>query len=293
MNLLPDLRSLTALLLLGGVLTTPMLAQAEFGALTQDVAPPVLLARNYQPGINPARYLVSEKLDGVRALWDGKSLRFRSGKLIHAPDWFIAKLPAHALDGELWMGRRSFERVSAAVRRLQADDAEWRAISYQIYEMPEGTGSFSERLAYLQQSLAQAQAPWLQLLPQMQLADAAGLQDKLREVTEAGGEGLMLHLAEAPWQSGRSDVLLKYKPYLDAEAKVIAHLPGKGKYQGMLGSLLVETADGIRFRVGSGLSDAQRRTPPAVGAMITYRYRDQTTKGVPRFATFLRVREEE
>jgi DNA ligase-1 len=228
----------------------------------------------------------------VRAIWDGKQLRFRSGRLIQAPAWFIAALPAHPLDGELWMGRRRFEALSAAVRRQIPDEAEWRQISYQIYELPEGSGSFSERLVTLRQSIAGSQAPWLQVLAQQRQRPrrTAGAVEKNRQ---RGAEGLMLHQADAVWQTGRSDVLLKLKLHLDAEAVVIGHEPGRGKYQGLLGALLVQTPEGQRFRLGSGLSDAQRQSPPAIGSTVTYRYRDLNANGIPKFATFLRVRESE
>lgn len=287
-------RRLLALLLLGGALHPVLLAHAATAENAIDgAAPPLLLAQHFSAAIDPGAYLVSEKLDGVRALWDGKTLRFRSGRVIQAPDWFVAALPAHALDGELWMGRRQFDRLSAAVRRQQPDDAEWRQISYQVFEWPQAPGTFSQRLAALQASIAQADLPWLQLLPQVRIADHPALQARLQQVVRGGGEGLMLHRADALWQTGRSDALLKLKPQHDAEATVIGHLPGKGKYQGLCGALLVEGADGQRFRLASGMSDAQRRAPPPLGSVVTYRYRERTPGGLPRFASFLRVRASE
>ena len=292
---LPPLRRLLALLLLSGALQPYALSFAA--APATSAAPPevpqLLLAQNYSNKFDPVNYLVSEKLDGVRALWDGKNLRFRSGRMIHAPAWFTAAFPAHALDGELWMGRRSFERLSAAVRRQEPLDAEWKNISYQLYELPDGAGDFSARISRLQASVAQANISWLQVLPQVRVTDKSALNIKLKQVAQDGGEGLMLHRADALWQTGRSEVLLKLKLQLDAEARVVAHESGQGKYQGMLGALMVETPDGQRFRLGTGLSDAQRRNPPAIGSTVTYRYRDISATGLPKFASFLRVRESE
>lgn len=288
---LPSLRPLLAALLLSGLLQPA--AHAASHASADADAPPLLLAQTYSERADLAAYLVSEKLDGVRAYWDGKVLRFRSGRPIHAPAWFTARLPAHALDGELWMGRRSFERLSAAVRRQEPLDAEWKEITYQLYELPGGAGGFAERVAVLRASVAQAGVPWLQVLPQTRVADHAALQLALAQVVRAGGEGLMLHRADAAWQAGRSDILLKLKPRQDAEAVVVAHEAGRGKYEGMLGALVVMTPDGRRFRLGTGFSDAARRAPPAVGSTVTYRYRDLTATGLPRFASFLRVRESE
>ncbi|MEO8408145.1 MAG: DNA ligase [Oxalobacteraceae bacterium] len=289
----PALRRLPVLLLLG-VLHAGLPAYAAVAEnAAEDAAssvPQVLLAQNFNDAVDPGAYLVSEKLDGVRALWDGKVLRFRSGRIIQAPNWFIAGLPVHPLDGELWMGRRTFDRLSAAVRRQEPRDAEWRQISYQVFEWPQAPGTFSERVVALQASVARANLRWLQLVPQQRIADRSALQVRLQQVVRAGGEGLMLHRADAPWQTGRTDALLKLKPQHDAEARVVAHLPGKGKYQGVCGALLVESPDGQRFRLATGISDAQRRTPPPVGSVVTYRYRERTPGGLPRFASFMRVR---
>jgi DNA ligase-1 len=255
--------------------------------------PALLLAQNYSAQFDPSLYLLSEKLDGVRAYWDGSHLRFRSGRLISAPSWLTAALPAQALDGELWMGRQTFERLSAAVRRQQPRDEEWRAISYQLYELPEGAGDFRQRLASLQALVTQAAQPWLQLVAQEAVQDHAVLTARLAHIVQAGGEGLMLHRADALWQSGRSAALLKLKPQFDAEAVVLAHEVGKGKYQGMLGALLVQTEYGQRLRLGSGFSDAQRRDPPAIGSTISYRYRGFSASGLPKFASYLRLQQPE
>ena len=116
------------------------------------------------------------------------------------------------------------------------------------------------------------------------------LKKWLASVVKQGGEGLMLHRANALYETGRSDALLKLKPALDAEGVVVRHLPGKGKYEGMLGALEIRLADGKLLRLGSGFSDEQRKNPPQPGAVVTYRYRDLTRNGLPRFASFLRIR---
>jgi len=248
------------------------------------------LAGVYRDEIDPAAYWVSEKLDGVRALWDGKVLRFRNGQAIAAPRWFVAGLPSQPLDGELWIGRRSFERLVGVVRRLQPVDAEWRQVRYMVFELPQAPGSFTERRARIE-SIASNGPPWLQAVEQFRVADRTALRRRLDDVVAGGGEGLMLHRADATWVAGRSDVLLKLTPWLDAEARVVGYRPGKGRLQGMLGALDVEAPDGRRFRIGTGFTDTQRRAPPAIGATVTYRYRELTARGLPRFPRYLRIRE--
>ena len=191
-------------------------------------APPLLLAEVLRGDVDVSRYWVSEKLDGARALWDGHSLRFRSGRPVNAPAWFVAGLPAEPLDGELWIARGRFEALSGIVRRRQPRDEDWRQVKFMVFELPDGAGSFSERIDRLRAIVERAGVPWLQLVEQFRVADRAALQAKLDEVVAGGGEGLMLHRADAPYLTGRSDALLKLKPLLDTEARVLAIQPGQG-----------------------------------------------------------------
>lgn len=259
---------------------------------TPPAAPAMLLAEVYAADVDVTQYWVSEKFDGVRAQWDGRSLRFRGGGIVPAPAWFTANFPAVPLDGELWIAREQFDRLSGTVRRTEPVDAEWRQVRYLVFELPGAAGDFSARIQQMQALVTQAAVPWLQLVEQTRLTDHAALKQRLATVVRTGGEGLMLHRADAPYVTGRSDALLKLKPWQDAEAIIVAYTPGKGKYQGMTGALTVEMPDGKRVQIGSGLSDALRRQPPPVGTRITYRYQHLTKNGLPRFARYLRVRED-
>ena len=161
-----------------------------------------------------------------------------------------------------------------------------------VFDLPRHGGRFEARVMAMRSLLDTLDVPWLRPVAQFRVDDAAALDDRLDTVVAAGGEGLMLHHRDAYYGVGRSEALLKYKPYDDAEARVVGHTAGAGKYVGMLGALVVERADGLRFRLGSGFSDAQRADPPPIGAWVTYRYNGLTSNGVPRFARFLRVRHE-
>jgi DNA ligase-1 len=240
--------------------------------------------------VDVSRYWVSEKYDGVRAYWDGERLLTRAGNTIHAPEWFTRDWPKEPLDGELWAGRGRFEQVTATVRDLEPDDSAWRHIRFMVFDLPAHGGAFSARLDRLRSLLASTHVDWLREVAQSRVVDDAALHLRLENVAAAGGEGLMLHKEDSLYRAERNDDLLKLKPYQDAEARVIAHLPGQGKYLGMLGALLVRTTDGIEFRIGTGFTDEQRRHPPPIGSSITYSYHNLTGRGIPRFARFLRVR---
>lgn len=278
---------------LKGLLAGLLLAVACIIASPVQASPPaLLLAEIYRGGIDPGAYWVSEKLDGVRAYWDGQRLYFRSGHPVPAPAWFTRDFPVQPLDGELWLGRGTFERLSSIVRKTDPVDEEWRQVRYMVFELPQAPGTFTVREEHLAAVVAEAHVPWLQRVEQFRIADRESLNAKLDEVVAAGGEGLMLHRADALYSSGRNSDLLKLKPYLDREARVIAYQPGKGRYAGKMGALLVEDEAGRRFRVGSGFSTADRERPPPIGSLITYRYRGLTAKGLPRFPTFMRIHEE-
>ena len=297
LKLKPGVGAVTLIMALG-LSPTPGLAQAPAAtspaSATRSDAPPstpaAMLALRYDVSIDPAAYWVSEKLDGVRALWDGHHLRFRSGRAIVAPVWFLAALPATAVDGELWLGRRRFDELSGLIRREDPQDPAWLDVRYMVFDQPGGAGDFSARLQALRELVGSAAVPWLQLVPQQRVPDRVALQRMLDETVRNGGEGLMLHRADARWQPGRSAALLKLTPWLDAEARVVDYVPGKGRLQGKVGALRVEAADGRRFRIGSGLTDAIRANPPALGALVTYRYRELTPAGQPRFPRYLRER---
>ena len=272
---------------------TLLIATLVFAASARaGQAAPILLANVLGDNVDVTAYLVSEKYDGVRATWDGEVLRFRSGRIVNAPAWFIAKLPAEKLDGELWLRRGAFEQLSGTVRKTTPIDAEWQQLRYMVFEQPDGAGTFNDRYARMREIVAKTNWSQLVAVEQFRVADRAQLKRKLSEVVRGGGEGLMLHLAHAPYVTGRSDVLLKLKPLDDTEATVVEQLDGKGKYKGQMGALRVEMPNGKRFNIGTGFSDTVRKDPPPIGTVITYTYRGLTKKGTPRFASYLRVRQD-
>lgn len=252
---------------------------------------PLVLAQNAPADLDPAGYLVSEKYDGVRGYWDGRQLWFRSGLPVAAPTWFTEALPPVALDGELWMARGRFEALVGAVRRTKPVDAEWRQVRFLVFERPGAEGRFAERAASLQALLVARRGGPAEAVEQDLVANRAELKQRLDAVVAGGGEGLVLHRADAPFVSGRSPAVLKLKPLDDAEAEVIGHVEGRGRLQGRLGALRVRTVDGTVFLIGTGLTDAVRDNPPPVGAWVTYTHRGLTERGVPRFASYLRLRQ--
>ncbi len=286
--------SLTSLLLASSTLARAVDATP---ALSHEPAPPLMLANVYRPGTVLDNYWVSEKLDGVRGYWDGEKLLTRGGAQIAAPAWFTAGWPHVPMDGELWAGRGQFAKAVSTVRQQTPDDTAWRAMRFMVFDLPAQGGPFTERIPALNGRISQIDQPWVQAVAQFKVPNHPALQSLLVKTVKQGGEGLMLHRGASLYKSQRTDDLLKLKMHEDAEARVIAHIPGKGKYAGMLGALLLEMpgVDGRprqRFKIGSGFSDEQRHSPPAIGSTVTYRFRGLNNSGIPRFASFMRVRED-
>lgn len=269
-----------------------LLVNCAYSLADSTTVPSLSLAKKYkgQGAVDLSQFWVSEKLDGVRAYWNGQKLISRQGTLYPAPAWFIAKFPTQPLDGELWLGRGKFQPLLSIVRKKQALEQEWQQVNYCVFDLPLLKKPFSQRLKKLQQIVRLADSPYLKLVKQFKVADEPDLMQTLAEIVDKGGEGLMLHRADALYHTGRNKDLLKVKPYFDAEATVIAQIAGKGKYADKMGALLVETAQGLQFKIGSGFSDVERSYPPAIGSVITYKYHGKTLKGIPKFASFLRIR---
>jgi DNA ligase-1 len=251
-----------------------------------------LLANPFNRHIDVRSYWKSEKLDGIRAIWNGTQLVTRSGKLIKAPPWFIEPLPNYPLEGELWAGRNNFSLVQQTVLDQQPNQQGWQGITFMLFDAPHQLGNYPARYQTLHDLLTAQPSPHIKLIEHSPIANFNQLENDLNDVVQKGGEGIMLRNITTHYRGGRNSDLLKLKPYQDAEAELIGFLNGKGKYAGMVGAFLVKRVDGVTFAIGSGLSDALRSDPPEIGTIISYRYNGLTRLGKPRFARFLRVRAE-
>ncbi|MBD3841910.1 MAG: DNA ligase [Campylobacterales bacterium] len=245
-------------------------------------------AKNYEDQ-NISGWMMSEKLDGIRAFWDGKKLLSRQAKEIKAPEWFVKNLPPFALDGELWSKRGDFENIQSIVMS-QDSHARWQEITYNIFEVPRADGNFTARLAKAKAYIAKHQLRHVKIIHQHRCQDEKHLNQFLESITSLGGEGVIVKDGSADYFEGRSDLVLKVKKAEDMEAEVIGYKEGRGKYQGLLGSLKVRLANGVEFFIGSGLSDEVRANPPKIGEIVTFRYFGFTKEGRPKFASFMRVR---
>ncbi len=252
-------------------------------------APALWLANTYRPGVALQDYWVSEKYDGIRGYWTGKQLLTRKGKALNPPEWFVKNWPTSPFEGELWAGRGQFEAVASILQQKQASDEAWQTLRFMVFDTPGHAGTFTQRMAAYQAAVSTLAQPWVHAVEQWQLRSPSELDTLLAQRVKAGAEGLMLHLANARYKAGRSSDQLKVKPQDDAEAQVVAHMRVHGKYAKGTGALWVETPQGQRFKLGSGLRDAERLNPQAIGQWVTYTYRGRTDKGIPRFASYVRT----
>ena len=253
--------------------------------------PNIMLADQYECCPDVTQFWISEKLDGVRARWNGTHLVSRGGNIFAAPEWFIQDFPSTPLDGELWTGRGRYAEVSSIVRKQNPHDG-WRSVRFMVFDLPHHEGNFNERVQAMKQIGEQTPSLYLAIIEQTLVANKEALTQHMQSVIDHGGEGLMLHRSTAHYVNGRSPDVLKLKRSSEAEATVVGYRPGTGKYIGQVGSLQVRMDDGRQFFIGTGLSDQERRNPPPLNSRITFHYQGLTKNGLPRFPVFLRLRDE-
>ena len=246
--------------------------------------PELFLLKNYEKDMNVSLWYMSEKLDGIRAYWDGKDLISRSGKILAAPSFFTKDFPTFKLDGELWSKRGDFSKISSIVNRKKSHN-EWENLTYNIFEVPDAKGTLLERLVRVNES------KYIKLIPQVKVKNTKNLNDFLHSVENKGGEGIVVRDGSLPYYTGRTKDALKVKSYTDTECEVVGYNKGRGKYKGVIGSLSCRMKNMQVIKLGSGLSESQRSAPPQIGAIITFKYYGLTSKGNPRFPIFLRVRD--
>ncbi|MDP2269564.1 MAG: DNA ligase [Archangium sp.] len=251
-----------------------------------DEGPPVLLAHKWENDVDLTGWWLSEKLDGVRAYWDGERFISRLGNEFFAPKWFTAALPKSPLDGELFGGRKQFQRTVGIVKRQDASDL-WKELQYVVFDAPSHGGVFEERVAFIEATLKTLDVKWLVAHKHELCNGTEHLRAELARVEGLGGEGLMVRQPRSRYEAGRSNTLLKVKSFHDTEARVLGHVAGLGRHKGRLGALLVELPDGTQFNVGTGFSDVERENPPKVGSIITFRYQELSNSGTPRFPSYI------
>lgn len=251
--------------------------------------PELMLLETYKDQ-NISGWLMSEKMDGVRAYWDGHQLISRGGVVFAAPSWFTEGLPPFPLDGELWSKRGEFSNIVSIVKKQEPHDG-WKELTYNVFDVPQEKGGLVQRLVKLEYYLKLNQADYVRIVKQITCNNEEELQSFLHTIEEGGGEGVVIRNPSSPYVTKRDANSLKIKNFEDEECTVIAHHKGEGKYKKVLGSLTCKKDDGVTFDIGSGFSDDERKNPPAIGSQITYKYKELTQNGKPRFPVFLRIRE--
>ncbi|WP_336526357.1 MULTISPECIES: DNA ligase [Campylobacter] len=250
----------------------------------------VMLLKEYKDE-NLSGWVMSQKYDGVRAIWDGKELKSRSGNTINAPAKFINSLPDFALDGELWSGVGEFEFIASTVLDEIPDDKAWENIKYMVFDLPKFDGNLYEKMDYLKSFLSSNPSEFIRAIKQIEIKDNNHAFAFLDMVVANGGEGIVVRDPNTKYTSGRSSSILKIKKWRDSECEIVAINGGKGRLEGKMGSLeCVDIFSKVAFKIGSGFSDEIRTNPPKIGTIITYKFQNLTKNNKPRFPIFLRVK---
>lgn len=265
--------------------------------------------------VDSVRYLVSEKYDGVRGVWDSKHFMTKRGNPINAPKCFTRQLPPFALDGELWLGYGRFEEIQSLANMQDSTCEQWRDVKYLVFDAPscgikDRQCTLSERLEEVRIFLHTHNPPNVRLITQHILEPQdlhtldSHLQAMLNEVLKYGGEGLIIRPDERGYRAGRAKNAFKLKAYTDSECRIIGYTQGNGRLRGKIGALVCEQVlqsgrdvlipsiwhnKRITFKIGSGLNDALRANPPKIGTIITYQYNGFSKNGIPKHTRFVRI----
>lgn len=244
-------------------------------------------------------YLMSEKLDGVRGIWDGKSLQTRQKNIINSPKFFTQNFPKFALDGELWISRAKFDEISALIRSSDVNSSLWKSVSYNVFDVPNACEDFKlnpctleTRLRILKQYLEKNHNPYIKIIPQIPIKNSSHLEKFYNNIIQNKGEGVVIRKNLSLYEKGRSKEAMKLKPYDDAECEVVGYVEGRGKFKNQIGSLLCKMPNDKVIKIGSGLKNKDRENPPKIGSIITYKFNGLTKNSLPRFPIFLRLRDE-
>jgi DNA ligase-1 len=251
----------------------------------------LMLPQVYSGQDDISGWLMSEKLDGVRGYWDGKQLLSKNGNKFFPPPEFTEDLPPFPIEGEIWGGRGTFEKTVSIVKQQQPHPG-WFELDFAIFDVPEVPGGFRTRIKKAHDWFTEHPSDYAFVIPQTDVINREELKLQLEHIEKLGGEGLVVRNPDGLYSVGRSTEILKVKNHRDAEAIVLEHLPGKGKYNGKLGAMLVELPNGTRFKIGSGFSDAERASPPPIGTLITFKFFGYYQSGIPKFPSYLRIRED-
>jgi len=247
--------------------------------------PNLLLLKVYKDQ-NISDWVMSEKFDGIRAVWTGAKLITRSGKTIYAPKWFTKNYPPFSIDGELWTKRGDFENISSIVSHKIPQNKRWRTITHRIFEVPYAKGKLFQRL----KKLKAYENDIIKIIPQIKIKNKDHLKTFLKTIENKAGEGVVVRDPNALYINKRTSKALKVKSFKDSECKVIGYSAGKGKFKGMMGSIKCQLKNKIVFKLGSGFNYKQRKKPPNIGDIVTFKYKEYSKYGKPKFASFLRIR---
>ena len=260
------------------------------GSVAQAFDP--MLPAVYEEGIDVSRWLMSEKLDGVRGYWDGRRLLSKNGTPFSPPRAFTWNFPDFEIEGEIWGGRNTFERTIGIVKKEGAHDG-WLELKFAIFDVPGAAGGFEARLEKAAKWFTEHPSEYAFVIEHRPVENRRHLSTELKRIEALGGEGIILRRPGSPYAAGRSRDILKVKSYADMEAVVVGHIPGKGRNEGRMGSLMMQLpGTRTRFKIGTGFSDELRKNPPPIGAIVTFKYYGFFESGIPKFPSFLRIRED-
>jgi len=263
-------------------------ASGDTNAKTAQNSAPMLLGV-YDGSQDVRGWVYSEKLDGVRGIWDGRRLLSRQGLPFVPPARWVRDFPPFAIDGEIYSEKLGFEEISSITASASADYGAWRALNLHVFDAPNASGDLFARLNTLQEWLDTHPDAHIRIIVQHPL-DGRDPRKIMREYAARGAEGIVLRDPAVPYRAGRQSSILKLKPAFDSECRVlriIRHSDGQARsieceWRGA-DDLGVHPGAPVRFRLS--LLGVAKTQPPAIGSVVNFTYKGLTKNKKPKFAS--------
>jgi len=228
-------------------------------------------------GKDPTGWWISEKLDGVRAYWNGKKMYFKDGTEMHPPPGFVVDFPPVPLDGELWAGRQNFYEVAKAVKSTEVEA--WRDVKYLVFDTTQSQMKYEERMEFINKYIP-ANHSNISQIDIWRCKSNDDLMYVLAQVEQNGGEGIILRKPQSYYYEQMS--FFKLERYDDDDAMVVENLNDSK-------AMKCRLSNGKEFVLPTPTIDPL----PAPESIITFRYLAMSKQdNIPTCTSLLRIRPE-
>ena len=264
---------------------------------------PIIEAMSSTPATStediPLPTLVSEKLNGIRAIWNPAANRFQTKRRKFWHPWMTAKIwgntapPTIALDGEFYIPGAPLGTIASACGVTILEDP-GIPITYGVFDVIVPLKSALKRVAIID-TITHLPCDFVSHILCETIEELNAVVALFRT---NNSEGVVCRYANSCYAHGtRSSLVHKIKFFDDCEVTVIDFIEGEGKFAGTLGAMLVRDDSGRVFSTGGGemsnkdRSDVWSNKPRYLNRPATIKFPYRSGDGVPLQSVFIAWRD--